>query len=59
MLTTFGARWKIERSSFVSYPAVWVFVRNSPTGPVKGALHLDIQNAIELRDRLSDFIENN
>lgn len=52
----YGTSVKVERSTFDTTPAVWVFVRNSPNGPVKGALNLNRNQAIDLMVQLKKFV---
>lgn len=40
----FGTNVKVEPSTF-NEGAVWLFIRNSPNGPVKGALNLNEEQA--------------
>jgi hypothetical protein len=53
----FNTRVKVEYSTAVTYPAVWLFVRNSQDGPVKSAVHLNVSQARQMRDALDYFIE--
>jgi len=54
-----GTRYKLEEDAFSngSPRRAWLFVRNSPRGPVKGVLNLNVEQAKELRDTLNEFIE--
>lgn len=55
----FGTSVKVEKSTF-NPNAVWLFVRNSETGVVKGVLNLDKSQAHELAQALeTHFRENN
>lgn len=53
---TFGAVVNVKPSTAVSYPAIWLLVKNGPTSAYKGALHLDRNQAIALQVELKRFI---
>lgn len=53
---TFGGVVKIVRSTIVSYPAVWLFTKHGEHSKYKGAVHLTVDQAKQLRDELDDFI---
>jgi hypothetical protein len=52
----YGTNVKVERSTYDIAPRLWVFVRNSETGPVKGVLNLDYSQATKLANELNRFI---
>lgn len=49
----FGTNVKVEASTF-NPGAVWLFIRNSPNGPVKGSLNLNEEQAREVVAALTE-----
>lgn len=52
----FGTNYTLEKSTYND--AAWLFIRNSPTGAVKGVLNLSVEDAIGLRHVLNTFIND-
>lgn len=54
---TFGGVAKIVRSTISSDPAIWLFIKHGDHSKYKGALHLTVTQAQDLRDELDKFIK--
>ena len=54
MKGNYGTNVEIKRSSYDNNEKLWVFIRNSPTGPVKGVLNLNRDQAVDLAVLLLD-----
>lgn len=54
---SYGAKILVRQSSNASMDAVWVFIDGGEITDNKGSAHLTVEQAIELRDALTDFIE--
>lgn len=55
--TSYGHQVRVQESSAASGPHCWLFVSESPG--VKGySPHLSLADAIEIRDRLTQFIDS-
>lgn len=53
---TYGSRIEVSTSSAAGYWALWVRVEGSNMG--SAALHLNIEQAAEVRDRLAAWIDD-
>lgn len=54
----YGTNVKVERSTYDTSPRIWMFIRNSEHGPVKGVLNLDRSQAKELIEELEGFVNS-
>ena len=57
--STFGAVILTKESSIARYPALWLMIKNGPHSAYKGAAHLNVEQAIEIRETLDQFIKEN
>lgn len=57
--TSYGHSVRVQESSIASDPRVWLFVDDTPLSLATGvdSLHLSLIDAIEVRDRLTQFID--
>lgn len=54
---TFGAVLNAKSSSTVTYPAMWLMIKNGPNSPYKSGVHINLEQAKEMRLLIDAFIK--